>query len=122
MRLLKRLGFYRELFPEYPSASSLLDAKRVVGIENEMRVSEYLKRGSPLVICPGVEFDVFNGHGPIGSGSILTDGVWAWSDTLPYYLETYHIDLPREFLEMVTAACFAPLALSIHELRKLRLQ
>jgi hypothetical protein len=34
----------------------------------------------------------------IGPINIRTDGVWAWPDSLSYYLENYHVFVPEEFL------------------------
>jgi hypothetical protein len=29
---------------------------------------------------------------------LLTDGVWLWPGALLYYVQEYHLDLPREFI------------------------
>lgn len=121
LRTLKPLAVGNGPACEEPTAASLGAARRAAGDPEEPRVAAYLRRGNLLVASPGVVFDVLQRHTPIGSGSILTDGVWAWTDTLAYYLETYHLALPDAFLAMLAAQDFVVPTLGIAELRLLRL-
>ena len=88
---------------------------------DEARMVAYLRSAQPFIVSPGVEFDLLDGSGPIGSGSILTDSEHAWPDVLAHYLEAYHIELPEEFWAAVAARGFMPPALSIQQLRTLML-
>ncbi|WP_192581016.1 hypothetical protein [Micromonospora noduli] len=50
----------------------------------------------------GAEIDVLgSGRHLVGGASVLTDGEWLWRDDLRYYLATYRVQLPTEFLETV---------------------
>jgi hypothetical protein len=74
---------------------------------DEDRIAAYLKEGALLVACPGVVGDVLDSGVkdvqdpavPIGSAHILTDGAWAWPADLEYYVRTYHVRLPADFIE-----------------------
>ncbi|MFF4472979.1 hypothetical protein ACFYZ3_25845 [Streptomyces sp. NPDC001599] len=51
----------------------------------------------------GAQADVLDAEGPIlvSAGSLLTDGVWLWREDLAYYVATYHLALPGDFLARV---------------------
>jgi len=66
--------------------------------EHEDNLITYLETGTGFVMSPGVVRDILDDKGPIGTGSILTDGEWAWADDLAWYVKTYHIRLPEEFV------------------------
>lgn len=67
--------------------------------ENENRILDYISKGKPFVGCAGFIRDkVGNNRKIAGSLNILTDGVWAWSECLVYFIEEYHIKLPNDFI------------------------
>jgi hypothetical protein len=97
---LKRLGFFRELEHGDQAGPSLVDLLGNEPREDETKIHDYLNNGLLFIGCPGLVEDVFDKTvGPIGSPSILTDGVWAWPDDLSYYVKKYHILLPVEFTD-----------------------
>ena len=110
-----------ELSEDDAGAQALSALRRANAQPHEADIVKYLRGGTTFVFSPGVVRDVLGGGGPIGSGSLLTDGEWAWSDTLPYYVEKYHVELPAEFVSAVVAKQFVQSALGIAELRKLQL-
>lgn len=57
----------------------------------------------------------------IGTGTILTDGEWAWPDTLSHYVEKYHLELPQEFVRHATSAEFTIPDVTVDDLRRLQL-
>jgi hypothetical protein len=79
----------------------------------EAMVVSYLRQGAVCglypdprllydVLQPGQRIEPF--HRPESEGAVdgtvlLTDGAWVWSGALPYYVATYHLRLPAEFLE-----------------------
>ena len=64
----------------------------------------YVSSGRLYVASAGVVADYYVPAGqPIGSGDILTDGVWAWPDDLPYYIRHYHVALPEDFVSQMRA-------------------
>ena len=116
MRKLKRIGFFRELEhgdPEGPSlVASCRDSQRPI----EADIVAYLKEGCLLVGTPGVTTNFFSSEQVVGSPDILTDGIWAWPSDLAFYLETYHVELPNEFVEHVNRNSFCvPQALDVSE-------
>jgi hypothetical protein len=58
----------------------------------------------------GAQADVLDPEGPtlVGAGSLLTDGVWLWREDLAYYVATYHLALPRDFLARVRELGYRP--------------
>jgi hypothetical protein len=95
----KWVGFYRELYDDETDAPSLRDAVRPTAHPDEPRIVAYLNAGVGLagvgkyvgdVLNPGARFAV--------SPDLLTDGVWLWRADLPYYVATYHVELPGEFV------------------------
>jgi hypothetical protein len=102
---LKGAGFYQELPHGSASGPLLRDLVSDQPQENEARIVEYLRNGILLVGCPGVVGDVLDSSaGMVASPHILTDTVWAWPGDLAYYVEKYHIALPREFVAHMQAS------------------
>ena len=65
------------------------------------KIIAYLEKGRKLrtVRRPGI--DAYTGNRVARRRKILTDGVYAWSSMLPYYVKTYNMRLPRVFEAMV---------------------
>src|SRR4051794_18919741 len=70
---------------------------------DEARILNYLMSGREEITITGPNFpDALNPvHGEDIGSSItwMTDGVWVWQDSLIYYVEEYHIRLPRSFVD-----------------------
>jgi hypothetical protein len=95
----KWVGFYRELFDNEPGAPSLREAVRPNAHPEEERIVAYLKAGVGLAGVGKYVGDVLNPAARFAvSPSLLTDGVWLWRADLPYYVATYHVELPDEFV------------------------
>jgi hypothetical protein len=119
---LKPLGFPAEGASDDPrNILRLLDKREASPRPDEARIADYLRNAQPYIVSPGVTVDVLDGSGPIGSGTILTDGEWAWPDDLAHYLETYHVELPECFLGAIVAAGFVPPILTVQQLRGMTL-
>ena len=96
---LKTLGFFHEL-PLNERVERLQSLRRSECGPDEANLIAYLRSGAVSVAVPGVDLDVLRTPPrPIGPPHIRTDGVWAWPETLAYYVQQYHLRLPDEFLQ-----------------------
>ncbi len=120
-RILNRIGFFRELPHGDDDGPALAGSVRDAPGVDEQRLVEYLRAGVSYIVSPGVVRDALDQSGPVGTGSVLTDGTWAWPDDLPHYVERYHIALPEDFVAHARAAGWSIEDLSIQELRRLSL-
>jgi hypothetical protein len=99
MRSLTRVGFFRELKHGQVEGPRLAEAIAPSAGMHDAALVEYLKGGVPLMVAPGIVRDVLvPDSGPIGSLSILTDGVYAWPSDLAHYVSVHHARLPVEFV------------------------
>jgi hypothetical protein len=88
------VGRYRELgFDDAPSLQPLV---RTGSEANREKSVAYLKAGKTLILTPQLLRDVFDQSRTPGSRSILTDGTFAWSAGLAYYVARYGIPVPVE--------------------------
>jgi hypothetical protein len=95
---LKRLAKFVELgWDDDPNAPSLHDVRGKRGPEHKQEVVAYLRAGIAFIISPGMEEDIFDPTRFAGSGTIATDGVYAWPRTLAHYVEKYDVELPADF-------------------------
>jgi hypothetical protein len=65
---------------------------------DEEKIVRYLANATALLISPGVQFDVIDSSKVAGSQDVLTDGVWVWPAPAAYYVDTYHVTLPDDFV------------------------
>ncbi|MGC4856695.1 hypothetical protein ACLQ24_25810 [Micromonospora sp. DT4] len=71
-------------------------------LPDAVQVEDYLRHGHGLIDVMGAEIDVLgSGRHLVGGASVLTDGEWLWRDDLRFYLATYRVQLPTEFLATV---------------------
>ncbi|WP_036393069.1 hypothetical protein [Micromonospora chokoriensis] len=101
---MKTVGFFRELGPNQTEVyvESIHTHVNAEPLPDAVRVEDYLRHGHGLIAVMGAEIDVLgSGRHLVGGASILTDGEWLWRDDLRYYLATYRVQLPTEFLETV---------------------
>mgnify|MGYP003288874218 CR=1 FL=1 len=98
------VGCFREMVdgsPNDPSIKDYLNKGADYPIE---KICAYLDSGLPLIVSPGVTFDIVDeAKGVAGSPSILTDGKWAWSGVLSYYVKNYGLLLDSEFVDTMMA-------------------
>ena len=117
---LKKIGFFDEDEMDEAEAVSLLtELKRLGPCFEEEKALAYMKAGSEFLLIAGVFEDVLDSQRPIvGAPHVMTDGVWAWSAELIYYLQNYHIQLPEEFLQhMLNNNWIVPEVLDFQELQ-----
>jgi hypothetical protein len=119
---LTLVGFPAEQTPHHEwSIERLLGRSSSPPRADEARIAGYLRNAQAYIVSPGVTVDLLDGEGPIGTGTILTDGEFAWPDDLAHYLETYHLELPQPFVDAIVGAGYEPPALTIHQLRGITL-
>ena len=94
------VGYFREMPDGSPSAPPIKDYIVKGNASIIDKVCAYLDSGLPLIVSPGMALDIIDEtKGSAGTLSILTDGKWAWSDVLSYYIKNYNLRLNDEFLE-----------------------
>jgi hypothetical protein len=114
---LKPVGFFRELRHGDPDGPVLRDAVRDGPAGDEQQVVAYLKDAPVLVASPGLVDDVLDGsRRRVAALHIRTDGVWMWPSDLPYYVETYHVQVPGEFVRHMRRQAWKPPRLTDAEL------
>lgn len=89
-----RVGCFEEL--GFEGGPSLADARGRRAPDSIEKVVAYLKSGPILVLSPGLVRDVFERSNVAGNRSLRTDGVYAWPDSLAYFVEKYAVQLPTE--------------------------
>lgn len=101
---MKILGFCKELWSAKAgeSAVSVRDLVRESGEPDESALLEYLDGGYEILSFMGSVNDALGSDERIMCGdNILTDGEWVWRGDLWFYVTTYHVSLPDEFLQQV---------------------
>lgn len=114
--VLKRAGFFREL--SYGGgAESLRDlVGKFAGAEFQT-VVKYLRDGHTWVVAPGPAIDVLSSDKKkICPIAILTDGVYAWPQEFAYYVQTYQVAIPTEFLKYMKSQNWIIPPVDIHAL------
>ena len=96
---LQSTGYFREMTdgnPNDPSIKEYVNKNAKYPID---KICAYLDSGLPLIVSPGLVLDVIDEtKGNAGSPSILTDGKWAWSGVLSYYVKNYNLALDDDFI------------------------
>ncbi len=97
---IKSTGYFREMIdgnPTDPSIKDFINKNTDYPID---KICKYLDSGLPLIVSPGLVLDVIDeSKGDAGSPSILTDGKWAWSGVLSYYVKNYNLMLDSDFID-----------------------
>jgi len=99
MTQLKRYGFFSDIpFDKLKDQLSRLVDK--VEHINKKHILNYLRSGEGLIVVAGIVRDPLDPKRPIiGSPHILTDGIWAWTADVSFYVEKYNLHVPEEFVE-----------------------
>ena len=93
------VGYFREMLDGRPSDPYIREYVDKGNYSIIDKVCEYLDSGLPLILSPGMVSDIIDeAKGSAGSPSILTDGKWAWSGVLSYYVKNYNLLLDNEFI------------------------
>jgi hypothetical protein len=101
MNELKRVGYFKEIFPGELKLPSMVPLLGDNPQPDEDLILEYLRRGRGTSASAGIMSDAFDSTKRFASPAIMTDGVWEWPSTLIYYVERYHCRLPEDFVAHV---------------------
>ena len=98
----KCVGFFFEL-TESDQKSKLHSLRCEAASANEPKIISYLKSGIDAGVSMVIERDVL-AHPPkvLGEAILKSDGQWIWPVSLAYFVETYHIKLPNDFILSMT--------------------
>ena len=100
---LLSVGWFREFGGNEERSSDNPSIRDFINPEpqpDERRIVHYLRSGVLIGVSSGYDRDVLNpAAGVILPQGFQTDGLYFWPVSLPYYVETYHLLLPNEFLE-----------------------
>jgi hypothetical protein len=98
MTTLKQFGFF-DIEHLDDSVQQLLQIRRNHADAHEKEIVQYLENGYEFLMSLGVAKDLLDPqHKIIGIPNVLTDGQWAWTSDVSYYVQKYHIVLPEEFV------------------------
>lgn len=96
---LNRCGFFDDM-PTGEASALLRNVSSESPRPNEEEVARYLEGGTQILAVPGAVSDLLSDPEQIiGAPHVFTDGEWAWTADVVYYVRKYHIALPDEFLE-----------------------
>jgi hypothetical protein len=97
MEKSKIFGLWAEHYGEgYPALCD--QVTDVLSKSESICMANYLRSCPVWIASPGVVYSPFQDNNISGTGSILTDGIWAWSDTMAYYVFHYRISPPSDFV------------------------
>lgn len=98
MKTLKRFGF----FPSTPTAQAVDNLSQLAkkhADPREDKIIAYLEAGHAYLADAGIARDLIDPQHPvIGVPNVRTDGEWAWTEDVVYYVRKYHIGLPAEMM------------------------
>jgi hypothetical protein len=97
---MKYLTKWREFgVPNAPSIKDSFEAEPYEGME---RIANYLDNSGEVTICAASgSVDVLTQESISDKRQMLTDGEYAWNNTLSYYVRKYNLRLPKEFEDKV---------------------
>ncbi|MFD4135854.1 hypothetical protein [Streptomyces goshikiensis] len=101
---MKILGFHREFWAGWPGPAygSVGDFVQESAEPDEPEIIEYLDSGYQILSFMGSVKDVLgSGERILGGDNIFTDGEWVWRGDLSFYVVTYHLSIPIDFLDQI---------------------
>ena len=112
MAALIDIGSFRELTDdkeEQKEFPSIRDFISDVAHEHEREIAAYLRGAVCIGARGGYYDDVLDPSKPVGLlRHTYTDGRFAWSLDLAYYVDTYHLRLPEQFVRHIAARGWRP--------------
>ena len=120
MTKLRFAGFFRELTHGDLEGPSLAEAREVIPLEKRERIARYLERGAVLVIAGSSADDWFDpSNRRVAQLAVRTDGEWAWSGDLAYYVARYGVAIPDELEASMERNGWEPPPLTREQIREL---
>ena len=97
---LKTVGYYKEMPHGRETDPSIFDFIHKESSKKIKKICHYLEQGTTFIVTPGSVNDIIKPeNGIIGVPNAYTDGEWLWPGDLAYYVRTYALKLPDDFVE-----------------------
>lgn len=105
------MGFFRDLRHGYSSQPTLTES--VGGFVDQSgektQIVAYLRAAEHVAVSGILAIDELSPQRTaIGTLSVQTDGVWAWPSDYAYYVATYDVAIPVEFIRSARARGWTP--------------
>jgi hypothetical protein len=69
-------------------------------LSNKAEILHYLSTGCQFANIWTIAVDLLQPDKPsIDAPNLFSDGLWAWTGEIPYYVEKYNVTLPNEFID-----------------------
>ncbi|HEX6538139.1 MAG TPA: hypothetical protein VF155_03045 [Candidatus Dormibacteraeota bacterium] len=115
--MLKEIGFFRELRHGDADGPSLAAARDGLNEPDVEALANYLGSAATLAATGSMVDDALDpAQRFVARLETATDGEWVWPRDLAYYVRTYHVALPDDFIARVRERKGTPPALSRDEL------
>ena len=96
---LRRIGHFYELSSD-SQRQEIRNLRGNLHAPLKQKALRYLRSGVNTGIVIMVEYDHSSmPEACLGSVGLMSDGKWIWPSSLAYYVETYDLGLPADFLE-----------------------
>ena len=96
---LRRIGHFYELTSD-SQRQEIRNLRGNLHAPLKQKALRYLRSGVNTGIVMMVEYDHSSmPEACLGSVGLMSDGKWIWPSSLAYYVETYDLGLPADFLE-----------------------
>jgi len=96
---LRRIGHFYELSSD-SQRQEIRNLRGNLHAPLKQKALRYLRSGVNTGIVMMVEYDHSSmPEACLGSVGLMSDGKWIWPSSLAYYVETYDLGLPADFLE-----------------------
>lgn len=101
MQNLKFIG-YKELGnKEEPEIKDFLMKEKYEGQDIIVNYLKNLRINKDICVSTAVPKDIFTGETIKTEDICISDGIYAWSITLSYYVKKYNLRLPKDFEEHI---------------------
>jgi hypothetical protein len=117
---ISKVGFFRELRHGSADGPSIRDHRRNSTQPDESRIVQYLNAAATLAATGSMADDALDAtKKAVARLETATDGRLIWPRDLAYYVGSYHLVLPSEFVEHMRTASWNPPGLSREELMRI---
>lgn len=87
-----------------PKLKDCLEHKKYDGQDKIVNYLKNTRTTKALCVATGIPKDIFTNESIKMERICLSDGVYAWSNILAYYVEKYNLRLPEEFEQHILNA------------------
>lgn len=96
------LGAFDELAPDmgFPSMKKSLEKKPYT---NQETILQYLNNGRVYMVTASGFEDIFTGKATGLQLVHMSDGIYSWPSSIPYYVKNHNLRLPKHFEDHVLA-------------------